>query len=121
MGARIRRAFWTLHSLTWDGALTREERTRRAREVIRWVEGRCCRRGRLVDLGCGTGVHAWALQEAGYQVTGLDFSAGMLRRAAAKKSSRGTPAPVFRQADLDRELPLANGAFDTALCWSVLQ
>ncbi|MCB0186742.1 MAG: class I SAM-dependent methyltransferase [Caldilineaceae bacterium] len=37
--------------------------------------------GRILDVGCGTGRHAVELARRGYQVTGLDFSAGMLAEA----------------------------------------
>ena len=32
----------------------------------------------VLDLGCGTGIHACAFAREGYQVTGLDRSADML-------------------------------------------
>jgi SAM-dependent methyltransferase len=37
-----------------------------------------CPRGRALDVGCGTGVLAGRLAKAGYEVTGLDPSQGML-------------------------------------------
>jgi SAM-dependent methyltransferase len=37
-----------------------------------------CPRGRALDVGCGTGVLAGRLVKAGYRVTGLDPSQGML-------------------------------------------
>ncbi|MBU1040872.1 MAG: class I SAM-dependent methyltransferase [Proteobacteria bacterium] len=38
----------------------------------------------LLDLGCGTGGHAFPLAELGYEVTGVDFSAVSLELAKAK-------------------------------------
>ncbi len=63
---------------------------------------------RILDLGCGTGQLAARIRHGlpGARVTGCDFSAGMLRRAAARA---GTGAWV--QADASR-LPFADGAFD---------
>ena len=40
--------------------------------------------GRLLDLGCGTGTYAAGLAECGWNVTGVDISEDMLRRARAK-------------------------------------
>jgi SAM-dependent methyltransferase len=40
--------------------------------------------GDLLDVGCGTGAYAAALAERGWNVTGLDVSADMLRRAQTR-------------------------------------
>lgn len=40
--------------------------------------------GRLLDLGCGTGAHTTAFRDAGWNVTGVDTSEDMLRRARAR-------------------------------------
>ncbi len=42
----------------------------------------------VLDLGCGTGSHAIALSEKGYQVTGVDRSEKMLRVAQDKAQKR---------------------------------
>lgn len=63
----------------------------------------------VLDLGCGTGSLAVLLAEAGYQVSGLDFSAKMLSVAAAKAEAAGVQvdfiegdatAPPCVQADV---------------------
>lgn len=41
----------------------------------------------LLDLGCGTGVHACAFARAGYHVTGVDRSEAMLERARERASN----------------------------------
>ncbi len=46
-------------------------------------------RGRVVDLGCGTGDLAIWLAERGRIVTGVDFLAGPLVQARAKAAARG--------------------------------
>jgi ubiquinone/menaquinone biosynthesis C-methylase UbiE len=42
----------------------------------------------ILDIGCGTGRHAVELAKRGYQITGVDISAGMLQEArkAARKA-----------------------------------
>src|SRR5207302_6270224 len=68
-----------------------------------------CPRGRLLDVGCGTGVLALRLAELGYDVVGLDPSEGMLevmrRRAPGVQAVQGSGT----------ELPFADGEFDVAL------
>lgn len=46
----------------------------------------------ILELGCGTGIHAIELAQKGYQVDGIDFSKGMLARA--KKRIKSLPAKL---------------------------
>ena len=84
-------------------------------------------RGRVVDLGCGSGVWARALADAGYDVLGIDVSAAMLRIARAT-----APRARFRRASLFRAaLPCCGAvtaigeglgyAFDRAAGWRGLE
>ncbi len=72
--------------------------------------------GSLLDVGCGTGSFSAALAEVGWDVTGVDVSADMLRRATARgvhtvqadaatlpfdDSSFGTAVSVFTSTDVD--------------------
>lgn len=50
--------------------------------------------GPVLDVGTGTGRVAWALAEAGHAVVGVDLSADMLARAAAK----GAALPAVARA-----------------------
>lgn len=63
---------------------------------------------RVLDICCGPGRHAAALDGAGLAVVGLDLSAALLRRAREV-----TRAPLVR-ADM-RALPVRAGAMDAAL------
>jgi SAM-dependent methyltransferase len=63
--------------------------------------------GRLLDVGCGTGAYAAALGRLGWNVTGVDASRDMLRRAR----ERGVAAI---EADA-RALPFADASFDAAV------
>lgn len=64
-------------------------------------------RGRLVDIGCGTGAHTVAFAEAGWQVSGVDVSQDQLRLAR----ERGLDV---LQADAC-SLPLDDESFDAAV------
>ncbi len=67
----------------------------------------------IADLGCGPARDAATFAEAGYRVTGLDRSAGMLAIAAGALPGR------VAQADL-RSLPLATGSLDGIWCCAAL-
>jgi len=71
----------------------------------------------ILDLGCGTGGHAFPLADRGYQVIGVDRSGDMIaqarRKTAALGQPAGEPAPAFLQDDL-QTLDLGR-RFDAAL------
>jgi SAM-dependent methyltransferase len=59
--------------------------------------------GHILDLGCGTGQHALRLAQRGYEVTGVDRSASMLRIARVKAEQtldETSPQPVFIEGDV---------------------
>jgi SAM-dependent methyltransferase len=55
----------------------------------------------VLELGCGTGMHALPLAEAGYRIHGVDLSADMLERAQQRRSAQ--------TAALQRRLDFAHG------------
>jgi malonyl-CoA O-methyltransferase len=71
----------------------------------------------VADIGCGTGRHALRWAAAGAQVTAVDFSQAMLRRARAKP---GAEAITFVRHDLAKPFPLESAAFDRVCCCLVL-
>jgi SAM-dependent methyltransferase len=54
--------------------------------------------GALLDLGCGTGVHAIEFARSGWRVTGIDLSEEMIWKANARLSN-DTQSVRFRQGD----------------------
>ena len=68
----------------------------------------------LIDMGCGTGNYAAALQQVAERVIGIDISVGMLERARAK-----FPGIQFVQGDITC-LPFSSNTFDGALAIQVL-
>jgi SAM-dependent methyltransferase len=65
---------------------------------------------RVLDLGVGTGRELGPLQDAGYDVTGLDVSPSMLAQCAR----RARPVTLV-EADLWRGLPFPDGSFDAVI------
>ena len=74
-------------------------------------------RGRCLEIGVGTGIVALPLAEAGVRLVGLDLSAPMLLRLV-EKAGGTAPFPLV-VADATA-IPLADGAFGTALIRHVL-
>ena len=64
----------------------------------------------VVDVGCGTGLHAWFLAELGAQVTAVDVSAEMIAYAQAHRSHEGIR---YETGDM-REA--RGGPYDLAFC-----
>ena len=77
----------------------------------------------ILDLGCGTGGHAFCLARRGYQVTGADCSPEMVACAQEKVTSAGLDAgdvaPAFCVADV-RSMDLGQQFDAVILMFSVL-
>jgi SAM-dependent methyltransferase len=70
---------------------------------------------RVLDSACGTGHHAIALAQRGYQVAGADLSPGMISRACDNAQEAGVSAS-FHVAGLEDLVGAVTGPFDAALC-----
>ena len=84
-----------------------EEEARQVVDLVRgvapWAAG-----DRVLDLACGAGRHAAALERAGARVVGFDLSTAMLRRAGARSRA------ALVRGDM-RALPFRPGAFAVAV------
>ena len=69
--------------------------------------------GPVLDVGCGTGLLAWKLEQVGYRVTGLDSSKGMLEQPPADQLPRRLLGNAGR-------LPLRDGAFPLVMTVATL-
>jgi SAM-dependent methyltransferase len=67
--------------------------------VQRVVRERGARRGRALDLGCGTGDYSLYLAKNGYDVTGIDYLPEPVRMAQEAAGTRGLSVR-FLQADV---------------------
>jgi SAM-dependent methyltransferase len=68
---------------------------------------------KLLDVGAGTGRLARPLQDAGFEVVGIDIS----RKMAGKAREKGVKQLLLADA---RFLPFKSGVFDGAICVHVL-
>lgn len=72
------------------------------------------RKGRILDVGTGTGFLAVLLSELGHEVVGIDISIGMLKKARSKSKD-----VHFKLGDAEN-LPFADESFDGVVCRHVL-
>jgi ubiquinone/menaquinone biosynthesis C-methylase UbiE len=70
---------------------------------------------RLLDVGCGTGHHMASLRDRGFEVAGVDGSAGMLEQARINN-----PGTEIREADVE-SIPFEDASFDFVVCIEVLR
>ena len=79
-------------------------------QQLRQVGGR-----RVLDAACGTGQHALALAERGYEVVGADLSAPMIERARASAHATEPPAR-FEVAGFGQLAARLGAGFDAVVC-----
>jgi histidine triad (HIT) family protein len=65
----------------------------------------------ILDLGCGTGNEVLNLSQAGFEMTGLDYSKVGIRRAL----SRAALQAAFVVADMTHPLPFCRASFDAVM------
>ena len=75
---------------------------------------------RLMDVGCGSGVHSIRVAKAGFRVCAIDISETMLRHARQRVEKAGVlDAVEFYQKDLT-QLDFADSSFRYAFSWGVI-
>lgn len=75
--------------------------------------------GRIVELGCGAGNYVIWFAKAGHATTGVDISENALE-IAKRSAVRSGAACEFILADVTRDLPKIDAAFDFAYDWELL-
>ncbi|MGD0833990.1 MAG: class I SAM-dependent methyltransferase [Candidatus Dormibacteria bacterium] len=70
-------------------------------------------RGRVLDVGCGTGEHALMAARLGHEATGIDLAPTAIAIAQGKARDRGVPARFLVWDAL--HLPALDEQFDTVL------
>ena len=74
---------------------------------------------RVLDAGCGPGVHSIRAAKFGCEVTAIDLSTTMLRHAADRAKAAGVADRItFRQCDITR--PDLDDTFGFVFSWGVL-
>ncbi|CAG1016493.1 Glycine/sarcosine N-methyltransferase [Anaerolineales bacterium] len=71
---------------------------------------------RVLDSACGTGMHAIALAQAGFEAAGADLSDGMISRARENAQAAGLDLPFKTAGFGDLADAFGEESFDTLLC-----
>ncbi len=84
-------------------------------QLISWnrVHGK-----RVLEIGCGMGLHASLFAKAGAQITTMDLTATATRLARRRFSANKIPASIIR-AD-GEQLPFSANTFDQVWSWGVI-
>lgn len=101
----------------WENAQTMGRR-----DVAYWTRLAKATRGRILELGCGTGRLLTPLARVTRRLTGIDFSDAMIARARARTLRlRRHQRPRLVRGDM-RRLPLADSSFAAVMApYGVLQ
>lgn len=73
------------------------------------------KRGRILDVGCGTGDNALFLAESGCDVTGVDIARRAIELAKEKAANRHLRADLFVCDALTLDSCFGEGEFDTVI------
>ena len=97
--------FYLLGWTPWDSGVTPPE-------IVSLVESGRIPPGRALDLGCGTGTNIIYLNQHGFEVVGVDWSARAVAKARKKLNAAHIKAPLFIADLLDTQRFPPNGSFD---------
>ena len=111
--ATVARVYAGLRDAAYDGE--DENRSRTARAYLQLIDRYVPKRGRLLDVGCATGVFVAEASKAGWSVTGVEASRWAIQRARER-----SPQATLVEGLLE-EVKLAEGAFDVVTLWDVLE
>lgn len=99
----------------WDSPSGRRRAARRAELLAEHAEVRPGRR--VLELGCGTGIFLEKLAARGAAITGIDLSADLLGRCAARMAGAANVRLVRGNA---MQMPFPDGSFDAVYGSSIL-
>jgi 2-polyprenyl-3-methyl-5-hydroxy-6-metoxy-1,4-benzoquinol methylase len=111
--ATLARVYAALQDATYD--VEDDNRMRTARAFLKWVEHFQSQPGRLLDVGCASGMFVAVADQSGWHVTGLEVSSWAIERAQ-QRCPRGTFV-----TGLLEDQHFAPASFDAITLWDVLE
>jgi SAM-dependent methyltransferase len=99
----------------WDSPSGRRRAARRAAELA--AQGQVGPGRLALELGCGTGIFLEKLAARGGRIVGIDLSADLLARCAARMD--GAPGVRLTRGNAE-QMPFPDGTFDTVYGSSIL-
>ena len=109
----IAEAYADLRDDTYD--LDEAPRRRTAQRLLGLMERHQSRAGRVLDIGCATGIFLEVARQAGWQATGVEASAW-----AVAQAERRTPGARVLHGRVE-DVNLAPASFDAVVLWDVLE
>jgi SAM-dependent methyltransferase len=105
------------HHLVTGGDLNEGEKAlvTKYQITVRQIETQLGRKGKILDIGCATGLFLLAARELGWQVVGIDISQSMTRQATDCFGIK-TYCGQYHEIDLS-----ADGPFDAIYCSHVIE
>lgn len=108
---------WDKNATSWDERSRQMWEKGSRKDILPFIRAHFIKGTNVLDIGCGSGYGSAKLNEAGYQITGVDISKEMIRLATQFRKH----APIsFIQADAN-ELPFADQSFDGVMSINVLE
>ncbi len=85
-------------------------------EMWRWLDATFPAAGRLIDIGCGTGLDAVRMARQGHHVTATDWSQQMVQRTGERAASEGVAERIISVPIGGQELSrlVGDGTYDGA-------
>jgi len=93
-------------------------RTESPLELIELIEGGRIQPCKVIDIGCGEGVHSVYLAKKGFDVTGIDLSENAIKHAKQNAKDAGVDVKFIVMDILD--LDKLDKKFDFVLEWAVM-
>ncbi|HDM36970.1 MAG TPA: class I SAM-dependent methyltransferase [Candidatus Syntrophoarchaeum butanivorans] len=115
------RAFYSERAASYDNEIKKHPILSSIREeIVR--ECSLIREGSILDLGCGSGLTAFAIRSKspGVKIVGIDISDEMVRVAKKRAVLHGNSRLIFLVGDMER-IPFKDSTFDLVVCINVIR